>query len=349
MSDPSDPLSRVDDLLTLRNRNGMEMRATAFGARIVSLYVPDRSGRLADIVLGYDSLREYQADDAYFGAIVGRVANRTENASFELDGVRYELLRNHGPHHLHGGPRGFSSLLWKVGRSEDHGAASLVFRYTSHDGDQGYPGNVRIQVTYSLTNDDCLVFDYRAVSDRPTPINITQHSYFNLAGHGTGDVSDHRLTVNASRFTAVDSSLIPTGDIRFVESTPLDFRNGARLGAVIDDTHEQIRNARGLDHNLVPDRPEGSRELFHAVRLYEATGGRTMDVLTTEPGLQVYSGNFLDGRLGKEGARYLHHAGLCLETQHYPNSPNCESFPSIILRPGMTYHSRTVLRFSCTP
>jgi aldose 1-epimerase len=324
------------------------MRATAFGARIVALYVPDRNGRFDDIVLGYDSLREYQADDAYFGAIVGRVANRIENASFELNGVRYELLRNHGPHHLHGGPRGFSSRLWKVGRMKKDGEESLVFRYVSRDGDQGYPGNVRIQVTYSLTNDDCLVLDYRAVSDKPTPINLTQHSYFNLAGHRSGDISDHYLTVKASRYTVVDSSLIPTGEIRSVEGTPLDFRNEARLGARIEDTHEQIRSAGGLDHNLVLDRRDGSRTLVYAAHLYEDSGGRTMDVLTTEPGLQVYSGNFLDGRAGKEGICYERRAGLCLETQHFPNSPNCTSFPSIILRPGMSYQSRTVLRFSCT-
>lgn len=347
MNNRTDLVGSSTDLLTVCNSNGIEMRATAFGARITALYVPDRDGRFTDIVLGYDDLLEYRTDAAYLGAIIGRVANRIANASFELDGERYELLRNHGPHHLHGGPRGFSQIQWTVRRFATHGATGLVFEHTSSDGDQGYPGNVTIQATYMLTDDDCLIFDYRAVSDRPTPINLTQHTYFNLAGHRSGDISDHYLTVNAGRFTVVDPALIPTGELGSVDGTPLDFRNGERIGTSIDDAHEQIRNAGGLDHNFVLDRPDGLRSLFHAARLHEAGGGRSMDVLTTEPGLQVYSGNFLDGIRGKGGACYQQRAGLCLETQHFPNSPNHASFPSIILRPDMVYHSRTVLRFSC--
>ncbi len=358
------------DLFTFRNSGGVEVRAINYGGIIVSLEAPDRDGRSADIVLGFDSLAAYEEDSPYFGAIVGRYGNRIAGGTFELDGETYELATNNGPNHLHGGDRGFDKVVWDARPFEDASGRGVVFSYTSPDGEEGYPGELDAEVTYTLTDDDELIFDYRATTDAATPVNLTQHTYFNLAGFDSGsdslqagdaaaepaadsarDVLDHELMLNADRFTPVDETLIPTGELREVEDTPLDFTTPTPIGARIDDEeNEQIAHGGGYDHNFVLNRDgAGSNdpgEPVLAARVYEPTSGRVMEVFTTEPGVQFYSGNFLDGSLtGKGGVTYEQRTGFCLETQHFPNSPNEPSFPSTILRPDETYRSRTIYRF----
>jgi aldose 1-epimerase len=334
------------DLYTLTNASGMEVRAMTYGGIIVSLKVPDRDGQLGDVVLGYDSLDGYLKSSPYFGAIVGRYGNRIAKGKFTLDGEDYTLATNNGPNALHGGNKGFDKVVWKAESFEKDGGVGVVFSYTSPDGEEGYPGTLQAKVTYTLTDANELEFAYHAVTDKATPVNLTQHTYFNLAGDGSGDILGHELMLNASHFTPVDSTLIPTGEIRSVEGTPFDFRTPTAIGARIDADDEQIRFGGGYDHNFVLDRTTGSG-LALAARVYEPTTGRVMDVTTTEPGVQFYSGNFLDGTItGKNGHVYGHRSGLCLETQHYPDSPNQSDFPSTILRPGEEYRSRTVYAFS---
>jgi aldose 1-epimerase len=338
-------------LYTLKNAHGMEARVLDYGGIIVSLQVPDRNGRLGDVVLGFDSLADYQRGSPYFGAIIGRYGNRIARGRFTLDGRTYTLATNNGSNHLHGGVRGFDKVVWHVARFEHGDSVGLVLSYTSPDGEEGYPGTLQATVTYTLTNANELIFDYHATTDRATPVNLTQHSYFNLAGDGARDILGHVVTLNADRFTPVDSTLIPTGEIRSVAGTPFDFRAPTAIGARIDQDDQQLRHGRGYDHNFVLNKGgkagKGGNEVTMAASVYEPTSGRVMEIATTEPGLQFYSGNFLDGTLrGKHGVVYRHRYGFAMETQHFPDSPNKPAFPSTILRPGEEYRSRTVYRFT---
>jgi len=323
---------------------GIRIRFISLGGIILSIEVPDRDGATADVALGYDTLDDYFADEAYLGSIVGRYANRIANGRFALDGRQYNLARNDFPNHLHGGPLGFHRAHWKVTPFEN--GAGAVLEYESVDGEEGYPGRLNARVTYALTRQSELVVDYHATSSAPTPVNLTQHTYFNLAGHGNGDILGHELTVNASLFTPVGESLIPTGELRRVEGTPFDFRTPRLIGERIDGDDEQLAHGRGYDHDFVLERGSHTGTAF-AARLFEPGSGRILEVYTSEPGIHVYSGNSLSGRLrGKKGRVYGRRAGVALETQHFPDSPNQPGFPSTILRPGETFRSRTVYRFS---
>jgi aldose 1-epimerase len=340
---------RAVSIYTLRNSHGMELRVLDYGGIIVSLKALDRFGRFDDIVLGFDSLEQYMRSSPYFGAIIGRYGNRIAHGRFTLDGRTYTLATNNGPNHLHGGAKGFDKVIWDVSPFERQHSTGLVLRYVSPDGEEGYPGTLRATVTYTLTEGNELIFDYEGTTDRATPVNLTQHSYFNLAGEGDGDVLGHVLTLCANAFTPVDSTLIPTGEIRSVAGTPFDFRAPTAIGARIDQEDEQLRYGRGYDHNFVldKDRAEQRGGATLAARIYEPSSGRVIEVFTTEPGLQFYTGNFLDGSLtGKKGTVYLRRSGFTVETQHFPDSPNHPAFPSTILLPGAEYRSRTLLRFS---
>jgi aldose 1-epimerase len=323
----------------------MRVAVLDYGGIVQSLCVPDRDGRLGDVVLGYDEVAGYERDRFYIGAAIGRVAGRIGGAAFTLDGERYALAANDGPNHLHGGPRGFDKVVWRARTFEDADRVGVVLEHLSPDGDEGYPGNLRARITYAVNDANVLSVDYHATTDRPTPVNLTQHAYFNLAGEGSGDVLKHELTVHAESYTPLDAGLLPTGQIAPVEGTPLDFRAPRRVGERIDAAHEQLRTAGGYDHNLVLDGADGA--VRPAARLSDPASGRVMEVHTTEPGMQLYTGNFLDASiLGKHGDRYGPRAGMCLETQHFPDSPNRPEFPSIILRPGEEFRSRTEFRFS---
>ena len=339
------------DLYTLVNENGMSMRVMTYGGVIQSLEVPDRDGNLEDAVLGFDSLEGYTRDayreaNPYFGALIGRYGNRIDEGQFSIDGETYTLETNNGPNHLHGGTEGFDQVVWDAEPFERGDSTGVVLTHASPDGHGGYPGRLDVEVTYTLTDENELAIDYQASTSKATPVNLTQHSYFNLDGQADGSILDHELMINAETFTPTDSTLIPTGTFRSVADTPFDFREPTPIGARIDQDHRQLEIAGGYDHNFVLARQD--RDSLHlAARVYDPDTGRQMDVLTTEPGLQFYSGNFLDGSLtGKGGASYPRRSGLALETQHFPNSPNEPDFPSTILRPDETYSSRTVYRFS---
>jgi aldose 1-epimerase len=300
---------------------------------------------LGDVVLGYETLDGYLRATPYFGAIIGRYANRIGGARFTLDGRTYRLAANNGSNHLHGGLRGFDKVVWHAEPFRSDSGLGVTLTYVSPDSEEGYPGRLEATVTYTWTDDDRLIMDYVATSDQATPVNLTQHSYFNLAAEAAGTVLDHVLQLDADAFTPVDSTLIPTGEIAPVAGTPFDFTTPSAIGARIDAGDQQIRFGRGYDHNFVLRR--SGPGLVHAARVSEPTSGRALDVWTTEPGLQFYSGNFLDGSItGKGGRIYARRSGLCLETQHYPDSPNHREFPSTILRPGEEYRSRTVFAFS---
>ena len=338
------PDGRAVELFTLRNGRGVEVRAINYGGIIVSLKVPDRKGHLDDIVLGHDDLEGYLRKPAYFGAIIGRYANRIAKGRFEIDRKVFQLATNDGPNHLHGGERGFDKTTWNAEELKTKDGVGVMFTRTSPDGEEGYPGRLDVRVTYTLNDRNELVFEYFATTDQPTPVNLTQHSYFNLAGDGRRDVLGHELVIEADQFTPVDSDLIPTGELTPVAGTPMDFRKSTAIGARIAQDDVQLRRGRGYDHNFVLRRNGGG--LSRAVRVLEPTTGRTLEILTTEPGLQFYSGNFLDGTItGKRGHVYRHRFGFCLETQHFPDAPNQPSFPNTILRPGQEYRSKTVLRF----
>src|SRR6266487_2256915 len=335
---------------TLKNAHGVELRVTNYGGIILSLKVPDRNGRFDDVVLGYDSLADYLRSSPYFGAIIGRYGNRIAQGRFTLDGKTYTLAKNNGSNHLHGGLKGFDKVVWDAAPFKGADSVGLVFRYTSPDGEEGYPGTLQTTVTYTLTSRGELIFDYSATTDRATPVNLTQHSYFNLAGDGKGDILGHVVTLNADRFTPVDSTLIPTGELRSVAGTPFDFRTPTPIGARIEQHDPQLRYGPGYDHNFVLNKGGTAGEPTLAARVYEPTSGRVMEISTTEPGLQFYSGNFLDGTLrGKHGVVYRHRYGFAMETQHFPDSPNKPAFPSTILRPGEQYRSRTIYRFTVQP
>ena len=338
------PDGRPVERLTLRNRNGIELSAISLGGVITSLRLPDRDGHLEDVVLGFDALEDYLYRSPYFGAIVGRYANRIARGRFTLDGTTYQLAINNGPNHLHGGPRGFDKAWWTAERGSDGAGQGVRFTHTSLDGDQGYPGTFRASVTYTLTDANELVIDYEATTDRPTIVNLSQHSYFNLAGAGTGDILGHELAIEADQFTPVDATLIPTGELAPVAGTPFDFRRPTVIGSQIGRASEQLTAGGGFDHNFVLRGAAGT--LRPAARLRDPGSGRVLEIRTTEPGLQFYSGNFLDGTLtGKGGHVYGHRTGLCLETQHFPDSPNEPRWPSTVLRPGETFRSRTVWAF----
>jgi aldose 1-epimerase len=330
----------VVEQFTLTNANGIELSAITYGGIITSLKTRDRSGVLGDIVLGFDSLDGYLGDHPFVGAIIGRYGNRIGRGRFTIDGQEYRLATNNGAHHLHGGNRGFDKQVWQA---EVMASNAIRFSRVSPDGEEGYPGTLQVQVTYSLTNYDELIVDYAASTDLPTHVNLTQHSYFNLAG--TGDILGHELLIDADRYTPVDGGLIPIGELAPVAGTPFDFRQAVAIGARINDAHPQIKNGRGYDHNWVLNRDDETTLRF-AARVREPKSGRTMEVATTEPGLQFYAGNFLDGTLkGKGGQVYGHRSGFCLETQHFPDSPNKPDFPPTVLRPGDQYSSRTVFKF----
>ncbi|MGB5304110.1 MAG: aldose epimerase family protein [Gemmatimonadota bacterium] len=335
------------DLITLRSPSGIELDVMTFGGIVTRLLAPDRDGERADIVLGHAWLESYLAGTPYFGAIVGRYGNRIALGRFSLEGAEYTLAVNNGPNHLHGGLVGFDKVVWTAEPYSNENEAGVVLSYVSPDGEQGYPGELSVQVTYALTAGGDLRIDYEATTDAPTVVNLTHHGYWNLAGHGAGDVLEHELAVSATRFTPVDETLIPTGELRSVDGTPFDFREPAAIGARIDADDEQLAFGGGYDHNYVLDGWNGDGALRSAAVLHDPVSGRTMEVLTTEPGIQFYSGNFLDGSdLGKDGVVYERRTGLCLETQHFPNSPNQPDFPSTVLRPDETYRSTTVYRFA---
>ncbi len=332
------------ELYTLNNSQGMRVTITNYGGIVTSLWVPDRDGAMGDVVLGYDNLEEYLDASPYFGAIVGRYGNRIANGRFTLDDVEYTLAINNGPNHLHGGIVGFDKVLWDAEPYAESDEVGVRLSYTSVDGEEGYPGNLAVTVTYALTNANELRVDYALETDQATVANVTHHGYFNLAGHASGDILGHELLLNADRFTPVDEGLIPTGELRAVVGTPMDFRTPYPIGERIDADNEQMRHGGGYDHNWVLNGESGTLRL--AARVSEPTTGRVMEVYTTEPGIQFYTGNFLDGtNVGKGGANYGRRTGLCLETQHFPDSPNHLEFPSTVLRPGERYQSTTVYRF----
>jgi len=333
-------------LYVLTNKRGAEISIMTYGARVVSLKMPDRDGKFADIVLGYDNLDGYLHDTAYFGAIAGRYANRIAHAKFELDGKTYTLPQNDGQNSLHGGTQGFDKRVWTAKDVSTPAAEALELTYLSKDGEEGYPGNLTARVVYTLTETDELRIDYSATTDKDTVLNITNHSYFNLAGEGNGDILGEEMEINADQFTPIDSTFIPTGKLENVAGTPFDFRKPAPIGSRIDDDNEQLKFGKGYDHNFVLNR-DHKPGLVLAARVYDKKSGRELEVLTTQPGVQFYSGNFLDGSIhGKGGVAYGHRFGFCLETQHYPDSPNHANFPSAELKPGQRYHQVTVFKFS---
>ncbi len=326
------------DLYTLVNANGLKVKIMTYGGIVTSLEVPDRDGKLADIVLGYDTLDEYIKSSPYFGALIGRFGNRIAKGKFTLKGTEYTLATNNGPNHLHGGIKGFDKVVWDAEAMETNEGPALKLTYTSPDGEEGYPGTLSCTVIYTLTDDNELKVSYEAETDKPTIVNLTHHSYFNLAGYDSGDILDHKLMINADNFTPVDDTLIPTGEIKPVKGTPMDFTKPTAIGSRI----EQVPG--GYDHNYVLNNSDGSLAL--AASAYDPKTGRLMEIYTTEPGIQFYSGNFLDGTLKGKGAIYNKHDGFCLETQHFPDSPNKSNFPSVLLKPGKKYTHLTVHKFS---
>jgi aldose 1-epimerase len=326
----------------LSNKNGLKMTVTDFGGRIVSLHVLDRNGKLDDIVLGYDHVEEYLNGNPYFGSLIGPFANRIANGKFQLDGEVYHVPTNNGDNSLHGGPIGFHNVKWNV---EKVNQSELHLNYFRPDGEEGFPGNLSVMVVYSVTDNDELVIDYRATTDKATVVNLTHHSFFNLLGAGVGDVLGHELHINADRFCAVNENLIPTGELRWVKGSPFDFTTIHKIGESIDEPDQQLIFGKGYDHNWVLNKK--SDELSLAAKVKEPISGRVMEVFTTEPGLQFYSGNFLNkDEIGKGGKVYDFRSAFCLEAQHFPDSPNQPNFPSTVLNPGDVYSQKTIYRFS---
>jgi aldose 1-epimerase len=333
------------DLYTLTNAKGLVAKIMTYGGTVVELKVPGRGGKLGDIVLGFDNLSDYEEKSPYFGCIIGRYGNRIGKAKFSIDGKEYILEANDGEQHLHGGLKGFDKVVWNAESVTVDNGVGLKLHYLSKDMEGGYPGNLDVTVTYTLTNDNELKIDYSATTDKPTICNLTNHCYFNLAGQGNGDILGHELMFNSDYFTPVDKNLITTGELVPVKGTPFDFTVLTAIGKGVDANDEQIKFGGGYDHNWVLKKQ--SDEMSLAAKVYEPTTGRVMEIYTNEPGLQFYSGNFLDGSLtGKEGKVYKHRYAFCLETQHYPDSPNKPEFPSVVLRPGQKYHTTTIHKFS---
>jgi len=331
------------ELFTLQNGRGMEAKIATYGGLVTSLKVPDKNGQLGDVVLGYDNLNGYIKSSPYFGALIGRYGNRICKGHFTLNGQTYNLAANNGPNALHGGLKGFDKVVWSVKSAVVKAdGPQLTMTYVSRDGEEGYPGNLSVTAVYTITRDNALRLDYTATTDKDTVVNLTQHSYFNLAGHG--DILGHEVYLNADKFTPVDATLIPNGELRDVTGTPFDFRTPTTIGARVNASDEQIKFGGGYDHNWVINKKWG--ELSLMARVSESTSGRTLEVWSTEPGLQFYSGNFLDGSItGKGGWVYQYRNGFCMEPQHYPDSPNQPNFPSVVLHPGETYHNTIIYRF----
>jgi aldose 1-epimerase len=339
--------SSIDSLevYSLQNDNGLMMSVTNYGGKIMTLLVPDKNGALADIVLGYDTVNQYLKGNRYFGALIGRYGNRVAKGKFIMDGKEYQLAVNNGLNSLHGGPGGFHCRYWKARSFRKEGADALELRYKSIDGEEGYPGNLDVKVIYSLTNQNELVIEYEATTNKPTVINLTHHSFFNLAGEGNGDILNHMITINADRFLPVDEGLIPTGEFKQVKGTPFDFTSPRKIGERIGYDDQQLKFGRGYDHSWILNKK--SNELSMAARASESSSGRVMEVWTTEPGLQFYTGNFLDGSdVGKGGKPYNYRTAFCFEAQHFPDSPNHIDFPTTVLKPGEIYRQKTVYRFS---
>lgn len=328
---------------TLANCNGMRVKVLDFGAIISELHVTDRRGVFADVVLGFDHIEPYLANSAFLGALIGRFGNRIARGQFSLDGKDYQLAVNNAPNHLHGGIQGFHQVLWHAEPFENEEVVGITFTRSSPDGEDGYPGKLDVTVVYELNNDNALSLRYHAVTDQATPVNLTNHSYFNLAGHG--DILGHELTINADRYTPVDAGSIPVGELVPVAGTPFDLRAPVAIGAGIDSEHAQIAIGRGYDHNFVLNK-QGEQDLSLAAVAREPQSGRVMQVYTEEPGVQFYSGNFLDGSQQGKGRANSYRGAFCLETQHFPDSPNHAHFPSSILRPGEVYRTQTIYRFS---
>ena len=342
-------------LYTLQNANGMIVKVTNYGAIVTSIIVPDRQGKMADIALGYEAVEQYMnaVDKPYFGAIVGRYGNRIAAGKFSLDGQEYTLATNDGDHHLHGGVIGFDKVVWDAQPADSIGGKGvdghgLELTYQSKDGEEGYPGNLDVRVTYTLTDANALVVDYHGTTDKATPVNLTQHTYFNLKGEGDGTILDHELTIHADHFLPTDAGAIPTGEMAAVAGTSFDFTKAKPIGRDIAQPHQQLVLGKGYDHNFVlrTARRDVGSDMRLAATVYEPASGRVLEVHTEEPGMQFYCGNYLDGRLqGKSGRPYVHRGGFCLETQHFPDSPNQPNFPSTILRPGDEYRTRTSFTF----
>jgi aldose 1-epimerase len=333
------------ELYTLSNANGVETEIATYGGIVVSIKVPDRNGKYDDVALGFDNLDGYLKGHPFFGALVGRYGNRIGKAKFTLNGKEYKLAVNNGENTLHGGAKGFDKVVWKAKPVTVKEGVALELTYLSKDGEEGYPGNLSVKVIYTLTNSDELKIDYTATTDQDTVVNLTNHTYFNLAGHGNGDILGHQIQINADRFTPVDTGLIPTGELRSVKSTPFDFTQLTAIGARVNQDEEQLKLGKGYDHNFVINGKAGTLRL--AAKVVEPTTGRVMEVLTTEPGVQFYIGNFLDGSLkGKDGKVYNARYGFCLETQHFPDSPNKPDFPTTVLKKGGRYQTTTVYKFS---
>jgi aldose 1-epimerase len=333
-------------LYTLRNRNGMTVRITDWGGIITAIEVPGRDGTSADVTFGFDHPQPYFGDSPYFGALIGRYGNRIAGGRFTLDGQAYQLDTNNGPNHLHGGVTGFDKVIWQATPLVTDGAARLQLSHTSPDGDQGYPGRLDVTVTYELNDANELLVQFHATADRATPVNLTQHAYFNLAGGGT--VLDHEVTIHADRYVPIDETSIPLGPLAPVAGTPFDFRTPRSVGSQIDADDEQLRNGQGYDHCYVLNQPApGAMTL--AATVVEPVSGRVLELLTEEPGVQFYTGNFLDGTLTGKGVQYHRRDALCLEPQHFPDSPNRPEYPNTILRPGETYATKSIFRFSVRP
>ncbi|EKF54039.1 aldose 1-epimerase [Galbibacter marinus] len=330
---------------TMTNANGMVVSVINYGGIITHLEVPDKKGKIEDVVLGFDSLEGYLTPAPYFGALIGRYGNRIADGKFSLDGTQYTLAQNDGQNHLHGGNKGFDKVVWEITKITNAESIALQLHYLSEDMEEGYPGNLNTTVTYTLTNDNTLKVKYEATTDKKTVVNLTQHSYFNLSGDFSKGILDHEISINADTFLPVNETLIPTGEFKEVAGTPFDFKQAKTIGKQINEDTEQLKRGLGYDHCWVLN--SEAQGLSHAATAYDPESGRYMEVLTTEPGIQFYSGNFLDGTLkSKSGGTYAKRSGFCLETQHYPDSPNQEDFPSVVLNPGETYISETIFKFS---
>ncbi|HTL72164.1 MAG TPA: aldose epimerase family protein [bacterium] len=355
MSKTHPPITKADfgktadgtpvELYTLQNANGAEAKIMTYGGIVQSLSVPDKNGKFADVVLGFDNLQGYIDKSPYFGALIGRYGNRIGGAKFTLEGKTYNLATNNGPNSLHGGLVGFDKVVWTARPMETAHGPALILTYLSKDGEEGFPGNLMVTAIYTLTDDNALKLEFTAKTDMPTVVNLTHHSYFNLAGQGNGDILGHVVYINADKTTPVDSGLITTGEFADVTGTPFDFRKPTAIGARINDPNPVLRYGPGYDHNWVINKPLGQLGLM--ARVKEPTSGRVMEVWSDEPGLQFYAGNFLDGTIkGKGGVAYQIHTGFCMEPQHYPDSPNKPNFPSVVLLPGQTFHNTIIYKFS---
>jgi aldose 1-epimerase len=349
MKSEKKPFGNVDGkdvvLYTLTNAKGMVMSVTNYGGIVTSFMVPDKTGKMADIVLGHNDVDSYVKVNPYFGALIGRYGNRIGKAKFTLDGKEYALTVNDGENTLHGGKKGFDKVVWDAKEVKAANAVGVELKYLSKDGEEGFPGNLKVTVTYWLTNNNEFKIDYTAVTDKATVVNLTQHNYWNLSGEGSGDILSEELAINADKYTPVDAGLIPTGELAAVKGTPMDFLKSTVIGSRINADFEQLKFGKGYDHNWVLNKTKPG-VMTHAATVYDPKSGRVMEVSTTEPAIQFYSGNFIDGTItGKSGTPYIHRSALCLETQHYPDSPNKPDFPSTELKPGQTYKTSTVYKF----